>query len=350
MKINILFATILLFWMPAICTSLQAQTSGTISLHSDYTDNMSENWSINTGVNKTVKITYSVDVEGDCDYITIYDVNSAGSKTVLTTLTGSQSGTIFTTSKSGKAEIDFTSDVNMSYKDGYTGFDIQYAVDERTEFSGLNVTEDAYIKGNFYTAGKLGIGTSAPQATLDTRGNAYISGLAGIGSVPVFGNKLYVYNETGHTAFRAVTNESKTTPIYGIYSSGQNPSSGSAYGLYTQAYTNSGSAYGLYSSVSSGSSSKKWAGYFSGGTVAIDGGKLHLTGSVTTANATDAGRITFWDDARTTVTDSIIPNLLKSPYSMPNYGIAAVPTTGAVDLWLAGYSGIRMFTGGNATP
>lgn len=347
MKTKILFAIIILFFVLGLSASLQAQTSGTISLHSDYTDNMSEDWGINTGVSKSVKITYSVDIEDECDYITIYDVDNAGNRSALISLTGSQSGTIYTTSKSGKAEIDFTSDGSVNYEDGYTGFDIQYSVDDRSEINCLDVTGDAYVEGNSYTTGKLGIGTTNPQAKLDTRGNAYISGLAAIGTVPFSGNKFYVYNITENIAFRAATSKSTTSPIYGIYSNGYNTSSGSSYGLYTEAYSASGSAYGLYSSVSGGSSSKKWAGYFTGGTVEIYGGKLRMRGK---NNVDSTAMITFHDDARTVVSNSIVPSLKNSSFSMTNYGIAAPLVTGGAELWLSGYSGLRMFTGGVATP
>lgn len=326
------------------------QASGTVSLDEGYIDNMNQEWNINIGAAKTVKLAYNIDTEDGCDYVDIYNVDDAGSQTLLLSVSGSRSGTIYTTSKSGKVKIIFTSDGSVNYQDGYTGFDIQFAVDDRSEVNGLIVTGDSYVSGNSFTAGKLGLGTTDPQATLDTRGNAYISGLTAIGTVPFSGNKFYVYNSTENAALRASTSRITTSSVYGICSSGYNYSSGTTYGLYSTAYSVSGSAYGLYSSVSGGSSSKKWAGYFTGGTVEVNDGKLHLNGSAATVLTTNAGMITFWDDARFTVTNSTIPSLRTSSYSMTNYGVAAVPVTGGADLWLSGYSGIRMFTGAVAVP
>lgn len=60
--------------------------------------------------------------------------------------------------------------------------------------------------------------------------------------------------------------------------------------------------------------------------------------------------ITFLDNARFSVTTSTIPNLINSPFSMPQYGIAVPGTTGSADLWLSGHNGIKMFTAGNTTP
>ena len=61
-------------------------------------------------------------------------------------------------------------------------------------------------------------------------------------------------------------------------------------------------------------------------------------------------RINFLDNARFTVTNADIPNLTSPSFSMVQYGIAAPGTTGAADLWVSGYNGIRMFTNGNTKP
>jgi|GEM_PF-6947510 len=73
-------------------------------------------------------------------------------------------------------------------------------------------------------------------------------------------------------------------------------------------------------------------------------GKTRFQGDIWGANV-----ISFADDARFKITKTTIPSLLPDTFSMPQYGIAAPGTSGAADLWIAGYNGIKMFTDGNAT-
>lgn len=74
-------------------------------------------------------------------------------------------------------------------------------------------------------------------------------------------------------------------------------------------------------------------------------GKIRAHGDVRAANV-----LTFADDARFKISKTVIPSLIPDTFSMPQYGIAAPGTSGAADLWIAGYNGIKMFTDGNATP
>jgi hypothetical protein len=74
-------------------------------------------------------------------------------------------------------------------------------------------------------------------------------------------------------------------------------------------------------------------------------GKLHVGGEIYGSKV-----LTFQDDARFEVSSTAIPSLSNTSFSMPQYGIATPNTTGAADLWLAGYNAIRMFTAGNVNP
>lgn len=73
--------------------------------------------------------------------------------------------------------------------------------------------------------------------------------------------------------------------------------------------------------------------------------KLHVVGDIMGQN-----RLIFLDNSSFSVTPTTVPTLTSSSFSMPHYGVAATGTTGAGDLWLAGYNAIRMFNSGNPTP
>lgn len=74
-------------------------------------------------------------------------------------------------------------------------------------------------------------------------------------------------------------------------------------------------------------------------------GKIKIFGDIYGSNV-----LSFQDDTRFNVTQSNIPDLLNSSFSMPYYGIAAPNAGSSADLWLAGNNAIRMFTAGNAAP
>lgn len=56
--------------------------------------------------------------------------------------------------------------------------------------------------------------------------------------------------------------------------------------------------------------------------------------------------LTFQDDSRFPVTQTEVPSLNSTSFSMPQYGIAAPSVGGSADLWIAGNHGIRIFTQG----
>jgi hypothetical protein len=74
-------------------------------------------------------------------------------------------------------------------------------------------------------------------------------------------------------------------------------------------------------------------------------GRLKINGDIYGSDI-----LTFQNDARFTVSQTTIPNLIPSSFSMPQYGLAAPGTTGSADLWMSGHNGIKLFTDGNAIP
>ena len=59
--------------------------------------------------------------------------------------------------------------------------------------------------------------------------------------------------------------------------------------------------------------------------------------------------LSFQDDTRFTVTPSNV-STLSSPVNMPHYGLMSPSVSGGGELWLAAFSGLRIFTGGESTP
>ena len=144
---------------------LFAQQSGTIEiLNTNYYDDMTETFIINTGVAKPVKLSYSVYTERYCDFVYIYNVDNNGvtSTTPLIVLDGFMSGTISTTLPTGRALIVFETDGSVNNEDGYLGFQVTYSVD-----NGFAVSEDLFVSNNALVSGSIGIGTNSPTSRLD---------------------------------------------------------------------------------------------------------------------------------------------------------------------------------------
>ncbi|WP_292008976.1 hypothetical protein [Chryseobacterium sp.] len=76
--------------------------------------------------------------------------------------------------------------------------------------------------------------------------------------------------------------------------------------------------------------------------------KLHIAGGDIWAEG--YAMVNFGDDARFSVTNTEVPNLSSSTFSMGQYGIAAVPSPYSAELWISGNDGIRMFTRGYGKP
>jgi hypothetical protein len=87
---------------------------------------MNKTWNINIPVNKRLILKYTVRVEHSYDKILVYSIDDYGTLVLQATLTGSQTGAIYSLYPNGKMRVVFTSDysVNCSTNPNYTGFDM----------------------------------------------------------------------------------------------------------------------------------------------------------------------------------------------------------------------------------
>jgi len=252
--ISILLFNCLLFSTSAIDLN---QPSGSFSVSgSNYVDGMNLEWNINTGVNKPILLNYTIETEEECDYVEIFSVDNNGiaSSSPMYSYSGSLgSGSLSTVIPNGRVKVIFYSDGSVNNTDGYYGFDINFSVD-----NSFTTVENSYTTSNSYINGSLGINTISPREKLDVNGNAIIQSKLGVGSSPYYHSKFSVFNSTDDVSQYITNNKSSANSIYGI-----------------QSYTNnsSGNTYGVYSSVS-GQTGKKWAGYFTGGDVAVVSGNI----------------------------------------------------------------------------
>lgn len=206
MKINYISKAAILFLLFPICLSLFAeeipmnQPSGSFGIQgSAYQPGMDMAWMINTGTNKPVLFTYSIDLEtfDYRDYVAICNVDDFGNITSVAHFIGLQSGSVSTTIPNGKAKVVF-----YSYIDGYadpsffTGFTMSFSVD-----NSMTLTE------NIYVSGKVGIGSTAPQEKLHINGNVYVAGnikgnigLAGALRVKTSGGYIDIGPQSSNTA------------------------------------------------------------------------------------------------------------------------------------------------------
>ncbi len=244
----IISALILFFTFKAWAGTYTVDQNYTISITSNYTNNMSETWNVvSTETDKPILITYKIGTENNFDWLTINNVDNNGNVTSqLLRISGTKSGTISTISPNGRVQVKFTSDYSVCYANNpsfYWGINISFSANTKIENS-LQVTGSALINGNAFIDGDVGIGSSFyPTAKLDVQG--------------VIRSRDDIY-----------------------------------------------------------------------------GSKV----------------LTFQDNARFSVTSTQVPELTTSPFSMPQYGVAAPNAGGSADLWLSGNNGIRMFTAGTSLP
>lgn len=208
---------------------------------------MYQEWVIESGQNFPLLISYEVDTEGSCDFLYIYAIDNYDNLQLIKTVTGSDAGVCSTQLPTGRALIVFETDGSVCGADGgYQGFTINFGLENQQNdthiINRLYVKENSFVNGSSSVIGNLSIGKLHD----------------GSSSVDIYNNNknqfgLYVYS-----------NKPWTSDTYGIYSRTLNGTGSS-----------SGNVYGLYSSVA-GSTGKKWAGYFTGGNVAVMSGNIGI--------------------------------------------------------------------------
>lgn len=199
---------------------------------------------INIAKNTPIKITYNLYTS---DYLYIYTDNS----TILDFSGSSTFGSTTIISTTGKFYIYAESSCGVIYD---PIFEVYFEIDNDYVSNG-----GLWTKGNTFIDGKLGIGTTEPIAKLDVRGNAYFDNSVGIGMEASNNENLSLFSQK----------------MYSIKNINHLNSSNSTYGIYSEAINNSGPTYGIYSSVSGGGTQiNRWAGYFRGGDVEVNGGNI----------------------------------------------------------------------------
>jgi len=241
---KIAYKIIIISILLVINASVFAQTysvnlpSGTYSVppFEEYSDTKTLIWNIDIGSQKPVMINYQIDIIPNIEFVDIYAFNGSGSAYSILTVTGSCKDSISTILPNGKARVQFRIK-NGGAIGNYTGLTFSFSEDNTT--SSTSVSNNAFVNQGLYVSGSTYIGGGGyNNTTLQVAGNNNMY-------------SIYAYNNNSNSN------------VYGIYSSAIN--------------TTSGSAYGLYSSVGGPSSSNKWAGYFTGGNVQVNGGNLLIT-------------------------------------------------------------------------
>lgn len=260
MKTQLKLFIILTFFL-LLVTPLKAQTnSGNITM-TDYDwvydwncdcGDYNKTYTLSVSPNTPIKINYTLYAY---DYFDIYTIDNGVYRNYISLnepTNGTQTVTVISTTG--------TIIINLYYgwngmNTGNTVMELNYSVDPSYTIN----SNPSIIQNDQYITGKLGIGIQ-PREKLDVNGNAIISDKLGIGSPAYSGYKVRLINSTEN---------------YSLYSSSSNSSTSPLYGLYSYAYNGTGNVYGIYSSVS-GQTGKKWAGYFTGGDVAVMSGNMGI--------------------------------------------------------------------------
>ncbi|MCC8145147.1 MAG: hypothetical protein LIO93_01640 [Bacteroidales bacterium] len=158
-------------------TNAQQETTIRISPEA-YVDNIRERYTIDLPEKEYVRIKYIIDTELNHDYVDIYNVTETGVRSsLLARLSGARSGIITTTLPSGKAEIVFTTDGNISGQThSYQGISME--VNPVTTFSNMDVNGFTYLE-------RVGINTYNSHEQLNVGGTTFISDKLGIATEPV---------------------------------------------------------------------------------------------------------------------------------------------------------------------
>ena len=148
--------------------NIDAEYSGYVKFNQD-------TYIINTNTFSTISFNLDICTEEDFDFVQIYNIDNSGNETLLCEISGGYTGSITTTSPSGRAKVYIETDGSCCYDDGdydLTGFYIGYSAagDYTSAQSSIN-------ENNLSIVGKLGVGIRTPQEKLHIdgaiRGNGY---------------------------------------------------------------------------------------------------------------------------------------------------------------------------------
>ena len=119
-------------------------------------------WEIELDLESPIRIVYNMDldlIEG-YDMVAIYEVDINNNSQMLRSFTGAQTGTLISTAK--KFRVEYYG-VTGKLTDLHDGFQLTFE----------QATHEDVVNHNYYVLGKLGIGTTNPQATLHVNGSIY---------------------------------------------------------------------------------------------------------------------------------------------------------------------------------
>jgi len=244
---NIFFIALILTF---ISMSIMAQTSQVTYDNPNHTsgsltlspadcqfEGWSWGWEIDIPTSTPIKLTSTINLDS---YLQIYTNDSGLDNYIFDDYgPGSNISTVFSTS--GKIFIYAENDDNGIPSNSV--FTINFSVD-----NSYTMSQNTSVAGN------------AIIGKLDVKGDALLENHVGIGITPLSYSKLMIYN---------IQNP------YSIYNLNSYSSSNSTYGIFTQSCNYSGPVYGLYSSVyGGGAQNRRWAGYFNGGDIELNGGDI----------------------------------------------------------------------------
>ena len=119
-------------------------------------------WEIELDLESPIRIVYNIDLDQIVGYdmVTIYEVDINNNSHILRSFTGAHTGTLISTAK--KFRVEYYG-VTGNLTGFYEGFQLTFE----------QATHEDVVNHNYYVLGKLGIGTTNPQATLHVNGSIY---------------------------------------------------------------------------------------------------------------------------------------------------------------------------------
>jgi hypothetical protein len=267
MKTNILFRVLIIILLAFVVNAAFSQTTYPLitqpgTIQKQYVIGTYEIWNIDLGVSKPVVFAYEIDLNSWFDGVYIYSCDANGNpQSLVESLTGACSGLISTNLPTGRARVIVEIDPNRRSVGGGVG-----------SYAGLTINFGYADIGNQFIDDDLYIGNDALiYNKLTVKGRSVFDDNVAVGTKNTDSKSLYI-NSINKNQYNLHSYISK------------NNSTASTYGIYSEASNSSGNVYGLYSKVS-GVANKKWAGYFQGGDVEINGGNLVVSGNLTVHGA-----------------------------------------------------------------